>query len=236
MLGGDKLNLATLCAAGLFLLLFSGGIVYLERLNHKQAIKTGAADGNSSQSASFWGSNGKKSASKADVEKIKSKVPVAQSVKPDFEFYSLLPEFRVHVERHEQKAAIAEKPSTVQVKPEVVASVATKKAQPAPTIEATNTAPAPAQVAVIKQATQQIAQAAITTKTFVQAGSFASYDDASSRWRQVKSLGIPSNIVEATVNGKNYYRVTIGPISNPSLITEVRNRLYNSGIEHIVKR
>lgn len=69
----------------------------------------------------------------------------------------------------------------------------------------------------------------------VQVGSFKSAGDADSRKAELALLGIVSTIQTVTVDGdESWHRVRVGPIEELDRLEEVRERLRENGIEHLV--
>ncbi len=66
------------------------------------------------------------------------------------------------------------------------------------------------------------------TNIYVQAGSFSVHDNAQSLSRKLASFG-PSNVYPALVNGKQFYRVRVGPIASVGQADSMLERLVASG-------
>lgn len=65
----------------------------------------------------------------------------------------------------------------------------------------------------------------------LQAGSFSTHADAEKRRAELGLHGIESHIGRATVNGKKYHRVYIGPIENLNVLNLTRSRLRAAKID-----
>ncbi len=62
-------------------------------------------------------------------------------------------------------------------------------------------------------------------ETYIQTGAYIEYDNALAARTRVSGLGLgPTLIEEATVNGRRYYRVRIGPMSSEQTANTVLNR------------
>jgi cell division protein FtsN len=69
----------------------------------------------------------------------------------------------------------------------------------------------------------------------IQAGSFPSTEGADSRRASLAFLGFESSIEQATVNGKTYHRVIIGPLSDPGEVNRTLRRLRSERIETVLR-
>ncbi len=64
----------------------------------------------------------------------------------------------------------------------------------------------------------------------IQVGSFRAADDAEARKASLALLGLESRVAAATVDGRRYHRVMVGPLSGRQVAT-VRQQLQQAGIE-----
>lgn len=65
----------------------------------------------------------------------------------------------------------------------------------------------------------------------LQAGSFSTHNDADRRRAELALHGIESRVQRATVNGREYYRVYIGPIEELDQLNMTRSRLRTAKID-----
>jgi cell division protein FtsN len=125
------------------------------------------------------------------VKKPDEKPPV----KPDFEFYTLLP-----------------------------------KQNNGPAITTPDKQLPPANAASENKTTGTPASKESARSYWIQAGSFATEAEADRRKAEIAMQGFISEVHPAKVNGKNYYRIQIGPIAQSQLAT-VRKRLADAHID-----
>ncbi len=133
-------------------------------------------------------------------------------VKPDFEFYTLLP-----------------KENNGPVLPVPPPGNAPVTIPPAPAT------PAPADQAADRTAANPAAPAAPARRYVIQAGSFATEAEANRRKAEIAMQGFVSQIQAATVNGKPYYRIQIGPVAEPDL-PQLKKRLAAAHIDTLPPR
>ena len=138
------------------------------------------------------------------VKKPEEKAPQ----KPDFEFYTLLPQ--------QNNGPVIPTPATPTpaVKPDAQPPAPTAK-PPEPA------APSAANPAAAKPPERSF---------WIQAGSFATEAEANRRKAEIAMQGFVSDVRSATVNGKQYYRIQIGPIAE-SQLAGVRKRLAEARID-----
>jgi cell division protein FtsN len=72
-------------------------------------------------------------------------------------------------------------------------------------------------------------------EVIIQAGSFPSTEAADSRRASLAFLGYESSIEHATVNGRTYHRVILGPFSDPNEINRTLRRLRSERIETVLR-
>lgn len=125
------------------------------------------------------------------VKKPEEKAPI----KPDFEFYTLLP-----------------------------------KQNNGPAITTPDRQLPPDKAASKNQTTGTPASKEPEQSYWIQAGSFATAAEADRRKAEIAMQGFASEVRKANVNGKDYYRIQIGPIAQSQLAT-VRKRLADAHIE-----
>lgn len=130
------------------------------------------------------------------VKKMEQKPPV----KPDFEFYTLLPQ--------QSNSPVIPAPPTKPATPEKPAAPAGSDKTEAP---------------------------AKDLNYWIQAGSFATQAEADRRKAEIAMQGFSSEVRSAEVNGKNYYRIQIGPIKSAQL-PEVKRRLKAAEIDTLPPR
>jgi cell division protein FtsN len=70
----------------------------------------------------------------------------------------------------------------------------------------------------------------------LQAGSFSRYPDADRVKAQLALIGINATVQPVIVDGIEYHRVRIGPISDPEELDRLRSRLRQEKIEAVVMR
>jgi len=134
------------------------------------------------------------------------------AVKPDFEFYTLLPQ--------QNNGPVIPAPTTPipTLKPPVIDKpISNKPAVPASTAPV-SVAPAAAQPKAVER------------NFWIQAGSFATAAEANRRKAEIAMQGFVSDVRTATVNGKQYYRIQIGPVAE-SQLAGVRKRLSEARID-----
>jgi cell division protein FtsN len=141
------------------------------------------------------------------VKKPEEKAPQ----KPDFEFYTLLPQ--------QNNGPVIPTPATPvpAEKPD-----AKLDAKPAPTEKP----PAP----FAPSAANPAAAKPLERSFWIQAGSFATEAEANRRKAEIAMQGFASDVRTATVNGKQYYRIQIGPVAESQLVS-VRKRLTEARID-----
>lgn len=147
--------------------------------------------------AHLWKKDGQsgQESTRHDARSVKKTEPQAP-VKPDFEFYTLLPK---------------------QSNSPVIPPPVEKPPLAAP------------------EKPDRTESAAKSINYWIQAGSFATQAEADRRKAEIAMQGFTSEVRQAEVNGKTYYRIQIGPIKNNEL-PEVRRRLKTAGIDTLPPR
>ncbi|HUN00974.1 MAG TPA: SPOR domain-containing protein [Halothiobacillus sp.] len=136
------------------------------------------------------------------VKKPEEKAPQ----KPDFEFYTLLPQ--------QNNGPVIPTP-----------------APPAPVIKPAPVEKPPASPGTVAPNAPPDAAPKPSERSFwIQAGSFATPAEANRRKAEIAMQGFVSDVRTATVNGKQYYRIQIGPIAE-SQLAGVRKRLVEARID-----
>ncbi len=147
---------------------------------------------------------------KSTDEKKQSKSPQQpEVVRPQFEFYSVLPDMEVEVQPDSLRPA-ASKP----------AAVATATQRPVDKIPETVVKP-------VKTDAKSLFQ--------MQLASFRSRTDAERMMASSALKGITTRIEKVTINDKAYYRVRSGPYSREQAYS-LHTRLKKSGIESLIMR
>jgi len=126
--------------------------------------------------------------------------------KPDFEFYTLLPQ------QNNGSVIPAPVPPAPVTKPALV-----EKPPVLPVTAAPNAA-------------SDAASRPPERSFWIQAGSFATAAEANRRKAEIAMQGFVSDVRTATVNGKQYYRIQIGPVAE-SQLAGVRKRLSEARID-----
>jgi cell division protein FtsN len=150
---------------------------------------------------------------KAADEKKQSKLPQRpEVVRPQFEFYSVLPDMEVEVEPDSLRPAAS--------KPAAAAPAETVTQIPADKIPETVVKP-------LKTDAKSLFQ--------MQLASFRSRTDAERMMASSALKGITTRIEKVTINDKAYYRVRSGPYSREQAYS-LHKRLKKSGIESLIMR
>ena len=151
-----------------------------------------------------------KASQKSTDEKKQSKSPQQpEVVRPQFEFYSVLPDMEVEVQPDSLRPA-ASKPAVV----------ATATQRPVDKIPETVVKP-------LKTDAKSLFQ--------MQLASFRSRTDAERMMASSALKGITTRIEKVTINDKAYYRVRSGPYSREQAYS-LHTRLKKSGIESLIMR
>jgi cell division protein FtsN len=135
--------------------------------------------------------------------------------RPQFQFYSLLPEREVMVSEDEVNRR-AKATSSVPTPPRPAPVAAPAAAEPPP-------APAPAAVPADEVLMLQVA-------------AFKARADAESLKAQLALKGMQAGIESATIKGESYHRVRLGPYRSIEQLQAARSRLKSSGYDSAVVR
>ena len=145
--------------------------------------------------------------------------------KPQFQFYSLLPEREVMVSEDEvnrRVKATSSVPTPPRPAPAPTPGAPVVNAEPPP-------APAPA-------AAPAPAQAPSEEVLMLQVAAFKAKGDAESLKAQLALKGMRAGIESATIKGENYHRVRLGPYRSIEQLQAARSRLKSSGFDSAVVR
>ncbi|MHA6492200.1 SPOR domain-containing protein [Pseudomonas borbori] len=153
-------------------------------------------------------------------ERAKPKPSAAESDKPKYDFYTLLPESEVILppQAVEQPAAVPEqKPVT----PEEAAKIDAARAQAALNGET----PPPPPV---------VAQGPVTSQFFLQAGSFRRREDADTLRAQIILLGQSVQVESGTVREETWHRVLVGPFASREQLGQAQKTLAGNGFSNLL--
>jgi cell division protein FtsN len=137
--------------------------------------------------------------------------------RPQFQFYSLLPEREVMVSEDEvdrRAKASSSVPTSPRPAPVTPAGAPVVAAEPPP-------APAPA-------ASEEV--------LMLQVAAFKARADAESLKAQLALKGMQAGIESANIKGEAYHRVRLGPYRNIEQLQSARSRLKGSGYDSVVVR
>ena len=135
-----------------------------------------------------------------------------------FEFYSILPELEVVVEK-----PVFEEPASATDTPTQPTQTSTT---PGPSIASG----ARADNDLTEQPVRRLQPGEVF---FLQAGSFAKPADAERRKVDLLLMGLSANIYAVNVGGVRRYRVHIGPFTDPDQMDDARGRLRANGVKFI---
>ena len=151
-----------------------------------------------------------------------SKPQTAESNKPKYDFYTLLPESEVIVPPDALPPADAPKPPPQKpVTPEEAAKIDAARAQAALNGET----PPPPPV---------VAKAPVTTQFFLQAGSFRKREDADKVRAQILLLGQNVQVESGKVRDETWFRVLVGPYANREQLASAQKQLAGSGFSNLL--
>jgi len=151
--------------------------------------------------------------------------------RPQFQFYSLLPDMEVVVSDDEvdRRARAAQPaPATPPPPPAAAPGVSVATATPPP---AATPAPAPAPPAPAPHTA-----AAGDEVLMLQVGAFRSAADAEGLKAQLALKGLQAVVQSATINRDTIYRVRLGPFRGIDQLKGARDRLKSSGYDSVVVR
>jgi cell division protein FtsN len=181
------------------------GMSYLNQPSHKKSTHP-------------WADVFKSLKKPASVAKAKT-VPKPKP-KPEFEFYTALPEGGLQpVKAPVSKPVAATSKSATPVPP----------IKPAPTTTATTPATTVSKmIATTPAATTSTSTKPVTTKAtsyFLQVASFPKFDDANHLRAKLLLEAYNANIQKTSVNGKDWYRVVVGPYNDSASLNQAQNNL-----------
>lgn len=136
--------------------------------------------------------------------------------RPKFDFYKILPEMEVPVQDWEKDDEAADKAG----KPDNVADKEAKDAKPGtdPAAKPDKAAAAPERGAYV-----------------LQIGSYKAFEEADQAKARLAMQGITANIQRVVINGQDvWFRVHVGPLSDPNQMRAMRLKLQQSNTEFIV--
>lgn len=136
--------------------------------------------------------------------------------RPQFQFYSLLPEREVMVSEDEVNRRAKASSSVPSPRPPAAPP-------PGAPVAATETPPAPA-------------AAPADEVLMLQVAAFKARADAESLKAQLALKGMQASIESANIKGESYHRVRLGPYRNIEQIQSARSRLKGSGFDSVVVR
>ncbi len=195
-------------AGGLLLGAMAMGVVWVKDYQaNSQAAEAQRKDAQTEQQAA--------ASKKAADEKKQSKSPQQpEVVRPQFEFYSVLPDMEVEVEPDSLRPAAS--------KPAAVAVATAETVMQTPDEKIAETVVKPLETDAKSQFQMQLA-------------SFRSRTDAERMMASSALKGITTRIEKVTINNKAYYRVRSGPYSREQAYS-LHKRLKKSSIESLIMR
>jgi cell division protein FtsN len=144
-----------------------------------------------------------------------------ETIKPKYDFYTLLPESEVIV----PPEAVPQQPATTTppkpVTPEEAAKIDEARAKAA--LSGQTPPPPPT-----------IAKAQVTTQFFLQAGSFRRKDDAESVRAQIILLGQQVKVESGTVRDETWHRVMVGPFGDRGKLDAAQKELQAHGFNNLL--
>ena len=142
--------------------------------------------------------------------------------KPQFQFYSLLPEREVMVSEDEVNRRVKAS-SSVPTPPKPAPAPATTPGPGAPVVNVEPAAPPPP-------------HAASDEVLMLQVAAFKAKGDAESLKAQLALKGMQAGIETATIKGESYHRVRLGPYRSIEQLQAARSRLKSGGYDSAVVR
>jgi hypothetical protein len=154
----------------------------------------------------------------APKPEVAAKPAQAPAEKPQFDFYTILPESEVIIAERTQEAATAAK------------DAATDAAKPPAGADAA-AAPQKDAAKAAEPAKPKPVEVPEPPALMLQAGSFRQFAEADRRRANIILLGYPARVETVNVRGgETWYRVQVGPFSNPRALGEARGALNDQGI------
>lgn len=158
---------------------------------------------------------------------------IPASVRPRFEFYSMLPELNVELPRQARPPA---PPPQRLPPPQPMAPAASYAPAPQP-VQQVQRAPVVVETAQrrVAPAPVQAAPAPQGRNILLQAGSFSRQNDANTQRGKIILQGLRAQVQAVNVNGQTRYRVIVGPLDN-SAYNRASDKLNRAGIAHFITR
>ncbi len=183
------------------------GMSYLNQPAHKKSTRP-------------WAEAFKSLKKQKPASTTKTKTAPKPKPKPEFEFYTALPEGGLQpVKAPVSKPVAATSKSATPVPP----------IKPAPTTTATTpTTTVSKMIATTPAATTSTTTKPATTKTssyFLQVASFPKFDDANHLRAKLLLEAYNANIQKTSINGKDWYRVVVGPYNDSASLNQAQNNL-----------
>jgi len=108
------------------------------------------------------------------------------------------------------------------------------KAAPQPVVQQTTVSPQPVVQSAMAdpkppQVTETVRTVAVSpTKMFIQAGAFSKFENANRVKAKLASIG-DVQVSQVLVNGRDFFRVRVGPLNNINEADQILNRVIRSG-------
>ncbi len=177
----------------------------------------------------------------APVNTEKSGADNYKTSKPNFEFYSILPELEVIVGKPKQEPTLVATASTTQ---KSTPDQAPPISKPSPTSTTTSVTAGPSIASGARTIRQNEQGSNVPPQPrlsagevfFLQAGSFQNAADAERRKVDLLLMGLPVDIYPVIVGGSKRYRVHVGPFSDAQEKDDARGRLRANNVEFITLR
>ena len=165
-------------------------------------------------------------ASTASTEQVAEPAPAKAADpagKPQFDFYTILPESEVIVGEHPPA-------NTAKAAPGAARKDEAAKAAPTSAQATTDTA----NTAAVEPPKSKPPEATEAPSLVLQAGSFRHLAEADHRRASIILLGYPARVETVNVRGgETWYRVQVGPFADTRALSEARGALHEQGIESV---
>ena len=158
--------------------------------------------------------------SQPDIVALEKSEPAPPVEKPQFDFYTILPESEVIVpDRNRDEPVNEAAPEPPPARTETAKATATA------------TAPVPAPGKPPEAAKPAPAEAQQPSALMLQAGSFRAFADADRRRGSIILMGFPARVETIHMpGGETWYRVQVGPFGAPRALGQARAALESKGI------
>lgn len=155
--------------------------------------------------------------------------------RPQFDFYTILPESEVIIAERSAEQAAEPSPSTPEPAARVIeVSAAAGKAAATPATSKPDPAPTATVGAEQAAAAKKSPEAPPPPTKLLQAGSFRQAADANRRRADITLLGYPARVESVkSPGGETWYRVQVGPFADQGTLGEARGSLRDQGIETV---